>query len=130
MIQKIYIADVIPVKSGEKNGRKWNLYNVVDQKGTKYTTFEAKYGGMVGQEVEVEVEQKQVERNGKTYINLAIVEPQRQSGGFAKPARTFTADEGFTAEDRRKLTHIFQYVKLIQMAENESKAEQEYKDIP
>ena len=77
---KIYISSCNLFKSGEKNGRKWNLYRIVDPKGITYSTFEAKYVGMVGQEIEVEVQERVVEKNGKTYKNLTIIEPKRGDG--------------------------------------------------
>lgn len=77
MTQKIYISAVNLVKSGTTNGKNWQIFNVVDPQGKKYGTFESKYQGMVGQEIDAEVEEKTVEKNGKTYKNLNIVEPKK-----------------------------------------------------
>ena len=74
---KLYISSCAAVKSGESNGRKWTLYQIQDPKGVKYSTFEGKYVGMVGQEIEAVVEEKAVEKNGKSYLNRTIVEPKR-----------------------------------------------------
>src|SRR3990167_9439765 len=76
---KLYISSCEPVKSGTKNGRAWTLYHVFDPKGNRYTTFEKKYTGFIGQEVEVEVREDRVEKNGKTYLNRTIVEPRREA---------------------------------------------------
>lgn len=79
MKQKLYIASCNLVKQGEKNGRQWFLYLITDPKGVKYSTFEPKYNGMVGHEVEVEVVEQQVEKNGVTYTNRTIIEPKREN---------------------------------------------------
>lgn len=75
-MQKIYIASCVPFKSGVKNGRKWNLYNVVDGQGVKYSSF-ADLGGFINQEIEREVKEETVSKDGKTYINRTILEPKR-----------------------------------------------------
>src|SRR3990167_7732036 len=79
---KLYISSCNVVKSGESNGRKWTLYQIQDPKGTKYSTFEAKYVGMVGQEVDVVVEEKAVEKNGRSFLNRTIIEPKRAGVAF------------------------------------------------
>lgn len=75
--QKIYISSCQLFREGEKNGRKWQLYHVIDPKGVKYGTFESKYVSMVGMEVDVEVKEETVEKNGRTFINKTIIEPKR-----------------------------------------------------
>lgn len=79
--QKIYIADCQIVKTGETDGREWTLYSISDPKGVRYSTFEAKYSAMVGQEVEVTVEERlSTKINPKTnepYKNLTIIEPRK-----------------------------------------------------
>ena len=73
---KIYISSCEKFREGENNGRKWVLYKIVDPKGVQYSTFEGKYSGMVGQEIEADVREELVEKNGKTYTNRTIVEPK------------------------------------------------------
>ena len=82
---KIYIASCQEFKRGKKkDGSDWVLYHIKDPKGIQYSTFEEKYSAMVGQEVEVEVEETRSEKiNPKTngpYINRNIVEGKRKKG--------------------------------------------------
>lgn len=79
---KIYIADVLEVKSGHGKFGKWTLYHVISQDNKKYSTFEGKYVSLKGQEVEVMVEEKEVEKNGQTYKNLTIIEPKKQQANL------------------------------------------------
>ena len=76
---KIYISSCEPVRSGEKNGRKWTLYNILTPENVRYSTFEAKYSGMVGQEIDVQVKEDTVTgKNGRQYLNRTIIEPKSQ----------------------------------------------------
>ena len=84
MKKKIYISACDFVKSGVKDGRKWSLYKVIDQGGIQYSTFDVKYAGLVGQEIEVEIREEEVERNGRTYLNRTIIEPRRQANNSAE----------------------------------------------
>lgn len=98
---KLYIASVQPVKSGIKDGRKWTLYHVVDPQGTRYATFNEKYVGMVGQEVDVQIEERASDKvnpqTGQPYINRTILEQRRSpshSGSAAFEKRAIELLEG------------------------------------
>lgn len=104
--QKIYVSAVNAIRSGEKNGRKWVLYAVLDQAGTKYSSFDSKYQGMIGQEIEVMVEERIVEKNGRTYKNLSIIEPKKEN----EAVNSLNASTGFVLAE---LKAIKQYVKEI-----------------
>lgn len=74
MLKKIYISSCVEAGRGKnKFGKDWVRYTVKDAGGTYYSTFDGKYAQMVGMEAEVNVEQ--VEKGGKTYLNL--VEPKK-----------------------------------------------------
>ena len=79
---KIFISACQPVKSGVKNGKNWTLYTILDPKGVRYSTFEAKYVGMVGQDIEVDVQESPSKtvnpKTGEPYTNRTIVEPKIQ----------------------------------------------------
>lgn len=75
--KKIYISSHEHVKSGTKNGRDWSMYRITDPQNNRYTIFDAKYSGMIGQEVEVYVKTEKVEKDGKTYTNRTIVNPPK-----------------------------------------------------
>ena len=78
---KLYIADAKFVKSGTyKDGRSWELFHITDAKGNRFSTFEKKYTGLVGQEVECEIKEETVTKGGRTYTNRTIVEPRQQRG--------------------------------------------------
>lgn len=78
---KIYIASCESVASGVKNNRKWNIYAITTQDGKRLKTFEGKYGAMIEQEVEVEIEErpsKKVNPNtNQPYTDFWIVEPKK-----------------------------------------------------
>lgn len=83
---KIYIASCQPVKSGKKkNGEDWTIYEVKTPEGKRYSTFEEKYMALVGQEVEVEIEERESDKinpkTNKPYINWNIVEGKRKPKG-------------------------------------------------
>lgn len=71
---KIYIASVEEVKRGVGKKGPWVKYQITDQQGTKYSSFQDKYLSMVGMEVEVEVEDGQY---GKTIVE------QRQKKSYS-----------------------------------------------
>ena len=78
---KIYIAACEKIKEGfGSGGKRWELYRITDQTGKKYSTFDGKYMGLVEQEVEVDIETKTTEKNGKTYTNHTIVEKKSFKG--------------------------------------------------
>lgn len=65
---RISVNEVKVVKEGQHDdGKAWKLYNVLDEDGTKYSTF-AGARFMVGETYSIEYSQKQ---NGK-YLNLII----------------------------------------------------------
>lgn len=75
MKKTIFITEATQVKSGfGRNNKPWTLYRVVAEDGTKYSTFEDKYLGMVNSEIEIEYEEKQ---NGK-FTNRTIIEAGRK----------------------------------------------------
>lgn len=84
---KLYIASCQPFRSGVKDGRNWTLYHVTDPKGLRYGTFNPKYVGMVGMEVDVEVEEKSSDKvnpkTGQPYINRNIIEPKGNNASNA-----------------------------------------------
>lgn len=83
---KIYISSCVLFRQGTKDGRDWKLYHITNPKGVIYGTFSDKYSGLVGQEIEAEIEEKTVEKNGRTYKNLNIIEPKsrQNSQGFGQ----------------------------------------------
>ncbi len=86
---KIYISSCTEFKRGKKkDGTDWVLYYVKDPKNVQYSTFEEKYAAMVGQEVEVEIEEKPSDKvnpnTGKPYINRNILEAGKKKGGNDK----------------------------------------------
>lgn len=90
---KLFIASCNLAKQGMKDGRRWSLYKISDPKGVQYSTFDAKYIGMVGQEVDVNVEEKAVEKNGKTYVNRTIIEAKRGNGAGSGAGMEFIFTE-------------------------------------
>lgn len=84
MKKKIFITECSEVKTGfGKNGKPWTLYRVVSEDGTKYSTFDEKYLGMVNSEVEIEYEEKQ---NGK-FTNRTIIEPRKYQASHSTGSR-------------------------------------------
>lgn len=85
---KIYISSCVELKRGKHpDNSPWTLFKITDPQGMQYSTFEPKYLGMVGQEVDVKIEQKPSKKinpnTGKPYLNLYIVEPK-----LARPDRS------------------------------------------
>lgn len=79
---KIFISEVREIKRGKnKFGKDWTLYKVITPENKEYSTFEAKYISMKGMEVDVDVEENVVEKNGRTFTNLTIVEPKQPRAG-------------------------------------------------
>jgi hypothetical protein len=61
------IQSCVPFRTGEKNGRKWTIFNVVIN-GEKFSTFDTKYSQHIGTEGTWEYEEKQ---NGQ-YVNRTL----------------------------------------------------------
>ena len=77
MLKKIQVEEVKAIKYGVHNGRNWTLYRITDRDGTQYSTFDTKYLDTIGSIIEVNVEEKQVVKDGKAYNNLTIQEPKK-----------------------------------------------------
>lgn len=107
---KLFIASCNLAKQGTKDGRSWSLYKISDPKGVQYSTFDAKYVGMVGQEVDVVVEEKAVEKNGKSYVNRTIIEPKRGNGNGAGTEFIFT---GYITELKKLNSKIDELHKMV-----------------
>lgn len=79
MTKEILVNEFIetPVHGVSKAGA-WTLYNVIDEYGTKYGTFEEKYKNYIGTKIIVDVEEKEsktINKNtGKPYMNWYIIE--------------------------------------------------------
>lgn len=72
------IKDVVVVKEGTgQTGKDWTLYSVLDSDDWKYTTFAHRYTKLIGQEVTLHYEEKQVpSKDGKrTFLNRNLIEP-------------------------------------------------------
>ncbi len=72
MEKEILVKSVKLIKSGMSNNRKWNLYEVIDANGEKYTTFDNSLINLIDKEVNVEVEEEQREFNGRMTTRRTI----------------------------------------------------------
>ena len=79
------IEKVEHIKSGESNGRKWNLYSVIIN-GKKYSTFDAGYQQLIGKNGEWRYTREPREgRDGKIYDTFTLDNLPRESTGNIKP---------------------------------------------
>lgn len=83
MLKRIYVSSVEAKKSGiSAKGTKWTLYNVTDQEGKKYSTFESNYNSMVGMEIEREVvEEPYMGKDGVQRSSFKLIEPGKTFQG-------------------------------------------------
>lgn len=76
--KQIIIDGVELIKSGNTNGRNWSMYRMKDENGMEYTTFDAKYINMLGNQITIEYEEKSVsgKKEGQVFTNRTIIEPK------------------------------------------------------
>lgn len=76
IIKTITITDVQFVKEGTGKGGQWYLYNVVDDQGGKYSTFDGgHYQELIGQTVEINYEEtRKANSKGQEIIYKNLIE--------------------------------------------------------
>jgi len=77
MRKTIYVAEVIPKKTGQKkDGSIWTLYYVVDENKMKYSTFEDRFIALVGMQTTIDYvdEPYTSKTDGKQYMSHKILE--------------------------------------------------------
>ena len=103
--KKIIVQDIVLLKEGETNGRKWTLAALEDENGDRYTTFKPeKY--QKGEIYEIVYEEKETERNGKVYKDKRIVEKNEKQSANAEIF-------ALLREVNRKLDALMKYNGLI-----------------
>ena len=110
-VKNLLIQEVVPLKTGERNGRPWTLYGVtaIDAGGEALvlTTFEAKWQKLTGQRVPISYDtQVKTLGDGREVRDYRIVEPKTEtkpdrSGAMAgDPAGTLTEIRNLLREIR------------------------------
>lgn len=100
------------VKDGQKDGRMWQLFRVIDTDGKKYTTFNGVYPELVGKTVEAEVT-NQASKNvnpktGKPYMDYLLGEPvqKRPEASFPQSPAMFEEILRLVRDNNRMLKDI------------------------
>ena len=71
-IRKVFIKEVKKLKEGEGQYGKWTLYEVNDDKGLTYKTFDDAIELTIGTEIQVEIEEQEREFKGKMYYSKML----------------------------------------------------------
>lgn len=74
MLKKIIIKEGKVLKTGEGKYGKWQLIKVTTLEGEEFTTFDETFllAESLNKELQVSVEEKKTEKNGRVYINKNI----------------------------------------------------------